>query len=146
VSNRRAFITLIGAAASWPRVARAQNPERMRRVVFLHALAGNDPEVRTRVAAFRQGLETLGWVENRNVQVEHRFSGGDFAQMQAHVTELVSSPPDLIVVSGSPLVAALKYATRTIPIVFSLVVDPVGQGFVASLAATSPASPTLTSP
>jgi putative tryptophan/tyrosine transport system substrate-binding protein len=133
--RRREFITLLGgAAAAWPLAARAQNPERMRRVVFLHALAGNDPEVRTRVAAFRQGLETLGWVENRNVQVEHRFSGGDFAQMQAHVTELVSSAPDLIVASSSSLVAALKQATSTIPIVFSLVIDPVGQGFVASLA------------
>ena len=79
--KRREFITLCGgAAASWPRVARAQNPERMRRVVFLHALAGNDPEVRTRVAAFRQELETLGWVENRDVQVEHRFPAATSAK------------------------------------------------------------------
>ena len=132
--KRREFILALGgAAAAWPLAARAQQAERMRRVVFLHALARNDPEVRTRVAAFRQGLETLGWVENRNVQVEHRFSGGDFAQMQAHATELVSSPPDLIVASGSPVVAALKRASRTIPIVFSAVIDPVGQGFIASL-------------
>jgi putative ABC transport system substrate-binding protein len=131
--KRRDFIMLVGGAAAWPVAAGAQQGERMRRVVFLHALARNDPEVRTRVAAFRQGLETLGWMENRNVQVEHRFSAGDFAQMQAHATELVSSAPDLIVASGSPVVAALKHASRTIPIVFSAVIDPVGQGFVASL-------------
>jgi putative tryptophan/tyrosine transport system substrate-binding protein len=132
--RRRQFITLLGGAAAWPLAAGAQQGGRVRRVVFLHALAENDPEVKARIAAFRQGLETLGWVENRNIQVEHRFSGGDVSRMQAHATELVNSAPDVIVASGSPVVAALKHATRTIPIVFSLVIDPVGQGFVASLA------------
>ena len=123
--TRREFITLIsGAAAVWPFAARAQQPERIRRVMFLHSSAENDPEVQARIAAFRQGLETLGWVENRNVQIEHRFSAGDFAQIQPHTAELVSSAPDLIVGSGIAVIAALKQATHSIPIVFNMVVDP----------------------
>ena len=79
--RRREFITMLGsAAAAWPRAARAQQPERKRRVVFLHSSAENDPEVQARIAAFRQALETLGWVENRNLQIEHRFSAGDFTK------------------------------------------------------------------
>src|ERR1700730_16463258 len=133
--GRREFIaTLASAAAARPLAARAQQPERMRRIVFLHPLAEDDPEVQTRIVAFRQGLETLGWTENRNIQITHRFSGGDFAQMQAYTAELVSSAPDLIVASSTPILAALKQATHTIPIVFSVVNDPVGQGLVASLA------------
>ena len=133
MSSRREFITLVGGAAAWPVAARAQRSARMRRVVFLHALAEHDPEVQARIAAFRQGLETLGCMENRNIQVEHRFAAGDFAQMQAYTAELVSSAPDLIVASSTPVLAALKQATRTIPIVFSVVNDPLGQGFIASL-------------
>lgn len=87
----------------------------------------------TRVIAFREGLEALGWIENRNIRVEHRYSGGDLVRIRAHATELVHSAPDLIVGSGTPITAALKEATSTIPIVFNLVNDPVGQGFVASL-------------
>jgi putative ABC transport system substrate-binding protein len=133
--KRRKFIVLLGGAAvAWPLAARAQHPEQTRRIVFLHALAENDPEVRARVEAFRQGLETLGWTENRNLQIEHRFSDGDLSRIQAYTAELVSSAPDLIVASSTPVVAALKQATRTIPIVFSVVNDPLGQGFVASLA------------
>jgi putative ABC transport system substrate-binding protein len=133
--NRREFIMLLGGAATaWPIAARAQHAERMRRIAFLHGLAEIDPEVKTRIAAFREGLETLGWTENRNIRVEHRFSGGDVAQIQAHVAELVNSPPDVIAASSTPVVAALKQATRTIPVVFSAVNDPAGQGFVASLA------------
>src|SRR5262245_36418204 len=83
--KRRQFITLIGgASAAWPLAARAQQRARMRRVVFLHALAEHDPEVQARIVAFRQGLETLGWIENRNVHAEHSYSAGDLAQMQAH--------------------------------------------------------------
>ena len=81
--KRREFITLLGgAAAAWPVAARAQQPERVRRIVFLHGLAENDPEAQARVAAFRQGLDTLGWSENRNIKIAHRFSSGDFAQIQ----------------------------------------------------------------
>jgi putative ABC transport system substrate-binding protein len=137
--RRREFITLLGGAAVapsllWPLAARAQQADRVRRIVFLHALAENDPEAPARVVAFRQGLEALGWVENRNIQIAHRFSGGDFDRMQAYTAELVRSTPDLIVASSSPVIAALKQATRTIPIVFSLVNDPLGQGFIANQA------------
>jgi len=132
--KRRVFITLLGGAAAWPLAARAQQGERMRRVAFLHPYTENDPEVLARVVAFRQGLEALGWTENRNIRIEHRYSGGDLGQIQAYATELARSAPDLIVGSGTPITAALKQAADAIPIVFSVVNDPVGQGFVASLA------------
>ena len=132
--GRREFITLLGGAAACPLTARAQQSERMRRIVFLHGIAEHDPEAKARVEAFRQGLEALGWVENRNIQIAHRYSGGDFLQIQTYTKELVDSSPDLIVASSSPVIAALKQATSTIPIVFSVVNDPLGQGFIASQA------------
>ncbi len=133
--RRREFITLIGvAAAAWPLTARAQRSGPMRRVAFLHGLAESDPEVQARIAAFREGLESLGWMDNRNIRVEHRFASGDIARIQQHVAELVNSPPDVIAATGTPVIAALKQATRSIPIVFSVVNDPAGQGFVANLA------------
>ena len=132
--RRREFITLVaGAAAAWPLRARAQEATGVRRVAFLHPYAENDPEVLARVIAFREGLTALGWTENRNIQIEHRYSSGDLGRIRASVTELVRSAPDLIVGSGTPITAALKQATSTIPIVFNVVNDPVGQGFVASL-------------
>jgi putative tryptophan/tyrosine transport system substrate-binding protein len=132
--RRREFIVALGsAAAAWPLAARAQHGERMRRVAFLHPYTENDPEVLARVVAFRQGLEALGWTENRNIRIEHRYSGGDLGQIQTYATELVRSAPDLIVGSGTPITAALQRATDTIPIVFNVVNDPVGQGFVATL-------------
>jgi putative ABC transport system substrate-binding protein len=132
--KRREFITLLGgAAAAWPLGARAQRAERVRRVAFLHPYDENDPEVRARVVAFRQALEALGWTENRNIRIEHRYSGGDLGQIQAYAKELVRAGPDLIVGSGTPITAALKQATDTIPIVFSVVNDPIGQGFVATM-------------
>jgi putative tryptophan/tyrosine transport system substrate-binding protein len=132
--RRREFIVALGsAAAAWPLAARAQQGERMRRVAFLHPYTENDPEVLARVVAFRQGLAALGWTENRNIRIEHRYSGGDLGQIQAYATELVRSAPDLIVGSGTPITAALQRATDTIPIVFNVVNDPVGQGFVATL-------------
>ena len=133
--GRREFIALLsGAASAWPLAARAQRSGPMRRVAFLHGLAESDPEVQARIAAFREGLESLGWMDNRNIQVEHRFAGGDIARIQQHVAELVNSPPDVIAATGTPVIAALKQATRSIPIVFSVVNDPAGQGFVANLA------------
>ena len=133
--KRREFITLLGgAAAAWPLAAGAQQTERVRRVAFLHGLPEGDPEARARVTAFRQELETLGWKEGRNIEIVHRFSGADVARIQAYVTELVSATPDLIVASSTPVITALKQATSTIPIVFALLNDPVGQGIVASLA------------
>jgi putative ABC transport system substrate-binding protein len=133
--RRRSFITLLGgAAAAWPIAARAQQGDRMRRVAFLHGLPEGDPEARARVTAFRQELETLGWKEGRNIEIVHRFSGADVARIQTYVTELVSAAPDLIVASSTPVITALKQATSTIPIIFALLNDPVGQGIVASLA------------
>src|SRR6516162_8053318 len=136
-TRRDVMSLMLGGAALWPLAARAQHGERVRRIVFFHSLAENDPEVQVRIAAFRQGLETLGWTENRNVQIEHRFSHGDLARIQAYTAEVVSSAPDLIVATSSPVLAALKQATHTIPIVFSVVNDPLGQGLVASLARPS---------
>ncbi len=132
--QRREFITLLGASTfAWPLAARAQQATGVRRVAFLHPYAENDAEVLARVIAFREGLESLGWTENRNIRIEHRYSGGDLARIRAYATELVHSAPGLIVGSGTPITAALKEATSTIPIVFNLVNDPVGQGFVGSL-------------
>jgi putative ABC transport system substrate-binding protein len=132
--QRREFITLLGASTfAWPLAARAQHATGMRRVAFLHPYAENDAEVLARVIAFREGLEALGWTENRNVRIENRYSGGDLGRIRAYATELVHSAPHLIVGSGTPITAALKEATSTIPIIFNLVNDPVGQGFVASL-------------
>ena len=132
--KRREFIGVIGGAAvAWPLAVRAQQGERMRRVAFLHAYAENDPEVLARIVAFRQALERLGWTENRNIRVEHRYAGGDLGRIQADTAEVVRSAPDVIAASSTPIVAALKQATDTIPIVFSVVNDPVGQGFVATL-------------
>src|SRR5919197_6358575 len=114
--KRRQFITLLGgAAAALPLAARAQQVDRMRRVAFLHPYTENDPEVLARVVAFRQGLEALGWTENRNIRIEHRYSGGDLARMRAYAMELARSAPDLIVGSGTPITAALKEASGTIP-------------------------------
>jgi putative tryptophan/tyrosine transport system substrate-binding protein len=132
--KRREFITLLaGSSFTWPLAVRAQQARGMRRVAFLHPYDENDTEVLARVIAFREGLDALGWTENRNIQIAHRYSGGDLGRIRAYATELVHSAPDLIVGSGTPITAALKQATSTIPIVFNLVNDPVGQGFVASL-------------
>src|SRR5258707_7938645 len=130
--RRREFIAGRGGAAAWQLAALAQQPDRVRRVGCLHALAGNDPEARARAAVLREGLAQLGWTE-RNVRIEERFAEGDSDQMQAYAAELVGSAPDVIVVNSTPALAALKQATRTTPIVFSIVSDPAGQGFVASL-------------
>src|SRR5262245_38627337 len=134
MSSRRNFITLLGGTAAWPLAAQTQQAERVRRIAFLHGLPEGDAEARARVTIFRQELETLGWKQGRNIEIVHRFAGGDVARIQAYVTELVSAAPDLIVASSTPVITALKQATSTIPIVFALLNDPVGQGIVASLA------------
>jgi putative ABC transport system substrate-binding protein len=132
--RRRDFIALVCAAAVRPLAARAQPSGRLPRIVFLHGLAEDDPEVQARIAAFRGGLQALGWLENRNIRVDHRFSAGDAARIESEVAALMSAPPDVIVASSTPVLAALKRATSTIPIVFSVVNDPVGQGLIASWA------------
>ncbi len=130
--RRREFIAGLGGAAAWQLAARAPQPHRGRRGGCLHPLAGNDPVAQARVAVLREGLAQLGWTE-RNVRIEQRFAKGDSDQMQAYAAELVGSAPDVIVANSTPALAALKQATRAIPIVFSIVSDPAGQGFIASL-------------
>jgi putative tryptophan/tyrosine transport system substrate-binding protein len=134
--KRREFMTLLGGAVvAWPLAARAQQNDRIKRIgVLLGATTEHDPESEARLAAFRHGLEELGWADGRNIRIEYRFAGGDADRIRTYVTELVKSAPDLIVANSSPVIAELKRATGTIPIVFAVVTDPVSQGLVASLA------------
>jgi putative tryptophan/tyrosine transport system substrate-binding protein len=133
--RRRQFITLLGnAVAAWPLVARAQQGERMRRVGALLTLAADDPETTAGSAAFRQGLLQAGWAEGRNVQVEYRWSEGDVDRIRKYAAELVALAPDVIFALGTANVGWLLQATRTVPIVFAYTADPVGAGFVESLA------------
>jgi putative tryptophan/tyrosine transport system substrate-binding protein len=132
--KRREFITLLGAAAAWPFAARAQQQERMRRIGALVGLAEDDPEMKARLAGFRQGLEKRGWSEGRNVSIDTRFTPDSSAnRLQVLARELIALQPDVILAQTTPIVAALQRETRTIPIVFSNIADPVGSGFVASL-------------
>jgi putative tryptophan/tyrosine transport system substrate-binding protein len=133
--RRRTFLIAFGSAAvTVPLVARAQQPERVRRVGVLMPWPENQPNTRARVMAFAQALARLGWVEGRNVRIDYRFAAGDRGLFKTYATELVSLSPDAILASTPPAVAALRQQTRTIPIVFVLVVDPVGMGLVQSLA------------
>jgi ABC-type uncharacterized transport system substrate-binding protein len=134
--RRRDFITLLGgAAASWPLAARAQQGERVRRIGVLVASAANDSENQARMAAFLQGLVQLGWSDGRNVRIDIRWATTNADDLRRHAAELAALAPDVLVAaSGTSTVAPLLQATRTIPIVFVVVVDPVGAGFVASLA------------
>jgi putative tryptophan/tyrosine transport system substrate-binding protein len=132
--RRREFISLIGGAvAAWPLAARAQQGERMRRIGVLVGLFEDDPDTKVRLAGFQQGLERLGWSEGRNVHIDYRFAPAG-ARAQVLAKELVSLQPDVIVSQASPATGALQRETRTIPIVFVGVADPIGSGFVASLA------------
>jgi putative ABC transport system substrate-binding protein len=133
--RRREFITLLGGAGAWPLAARAQQNERMRRIGVLMAATADDPEYQPRVKAFQQGLALLGWTEGRNVRVDTRWAGTDADDIRKHAVELAALAPDVILAgSGTTTVAPLLQATRTVPIVFVVVIDPVGAGFVASLA------------
>jgi putative tryptophan/tyrosine transport system substrate-binding protein len=132
--KRRELIKfIVGAAAARPFYGRAQS-DRMRRIGVLLPVAEDDPEGRARVAALVQALDHLGWVENRNLRLDMRWAEGDASRISKYATELVSLAPDLLVGTGSPIVAALRQATPTIPIVFAMVSDPVGDGLVESLA------------
>jgi ABC-type uncharacterized transport system substrate-binding protein len=133
--RRREFITLLGsAAAAWPRAARAQQPDRMRRIGVLISLAADDPQGQARLAAFVEGLQQLGWTDGRNVRIDARWSAGDADRGRRYAAELVALTPDVILASGGTVVGTLLQATHTVPIVFTLTPDPVGAGFVASLA------------
>ena len=132
--RRREFITLIGGAAAWPLAARGQQGERVRRIGVLMSLAADDPEDQARLAAFLQGLQEFGWAVGRNIRIETRWSRGNAADARKYAAELVALAPDAILTTGGAGVEPLLQATRTLPIVFVTVPDPVGAGFVDSLA------------
>jgi putative ABC transport system substrate-binding protein len=131
--KRREFITLIGGAVAWPFVVRAQQGERMRRIGVLMGIAEGDPSGVAGLAAFKTGLQGLGWIEGRNIRIDYRWAAADVDRMQALAKEMVSLQPDVIVGQTTQVVAALQRETKTIPIVFVIVSDPVGSGFVVSL-------------
>jgi len=133
--RRRKFITLLGGAAvAWPLAARAQQPERMRRIGVLMNRVADDPEAQARLKAFVQGLQQSGWAEGRNARVELRWTAGVAANLHRYAAELAALMPDVILADGAVSVSALQGATRTVPIVFVAVPDPVGAGFVKSMA------------
>jgi putative ABC transport system substrate-binding protein len=132
--RRREFITLVGgAAATWPLFARAQQAERMRRIGVLMGFAENDSRSHAHMAAFRDGLQKLGWTESRNIRIDTRWAAFDAESRQRFAKELITLRPDLILSHSTPTTAELLLQTRTIPIIFATVTDPVGSGFVASL-------------
>ena len=132
--RRREFITFLGgAAAAWPVVARAQQPERIRRIGMLTGIAGEDAQTKVRVAAFLQELKKFGWTEGRNLRIDLRGGAGNLAATRKYAKELVALAPDVILASGATPMALLLEATHTIPIVFTIVVDPMGAGFIEKL-------------
>jgi putative tryptophan/tyrosine transport system substrate-binding protein len=133
--RRREFLTVLGSATlAWPLVARAQQAERMRRIGVLMAQAADDAEGQARLAAFLQGLQELGWTVGRNVRIDYRWGAGDTNRIHRYAAELIALAPDVILATATATVGPLQQATRTVPIVFVQVIDPVGAGFVASLA------------
>ncbi len=131
--RRREFITLVSGAAAWPFAARAQQGERMRRIGVLIPNAEDDPDAQARHAAFLQGLQQLGWIDGRNVRIDTRWSAGNAADTRKYAAELVALAPDVILAVGSAGAGPLLQATRSVPVIFAIVPDPVGSGFVASL-------------
>ena len=131
--RRRDFITLVGGVAAWPLAARAQQPARMRRIGVLSAFAESDFEAHGNVTAFRQALEKLGWTDGGNVRIDYRWGSADAGRIRAYAIELVDLKPDVILVSTALVLQSLQQLTRTVPIVFTQISDPVGSGFVASL-------------
>jgi len=134
MSNRREFMALLGGAAACPLTARAQQGERVRRVAMLVGQAEADPDMQARLDAFRQALQGLGWIEGRNVHIDYRFADGHEDRFQPLAKELVALKPELIFAQSTPAAAAVQRESRTLPIVFVNVSDPIGSGFVASLA------------
>ena len=123
-----------GAAAAWPLAARAQQGERVRRIGVLMGLVASDPEAQSRVAAFEHGLRELGWVKGRNLWIEYRWAGGGENVLRNHASELIAMAPDLILANSTPVTAALREQSWIVPIVFTQVTDPVGEGLVPNLA------------
>src|SRR5499426_3392244 len=131
IGRRKFLATLGGAAAAWPLATRAQKADRVRRIGVLMGVA-NDAEGEARVAAFRQGLQQLGWVEGSNILIEYRWGGGDPARLETQAAEVAAMMPDVILAGGTAALVPMQQATRSIPIVFVGSADPVGRGFVAS--------------
>jgi putative tryptophan/tyrosine transport system substrate-binding protein len=131
--KRREFIAGLGSASAWPVVARAQQGDRVRRIVVLMPADENDPEQKRRLSAFTQALGDLGWTDGRNVRMDPRWAGGDNNRTRALAHELVGLQPDIILAGSAPASAALRRETRTIPIVFANVSDPVASGIVPRL-------------
>jgi putative ABC transport system substrate-binding protein len=131
--RRREIITLLGGAAAWPVAARAQQPERMRRIGVLMSIAADNPVAPSRIAAFAQGLQAHGWTVGSNVRIDYRWATGN-ADRVRYAAELVALAPDVILATAGSIVGALQQASSTVPIVFVTTIDPVGSGFVASLA------------
>jgi putative tryptophan/tyrosine transport system substrate-binding protein len=131
--KRREFISLLGGAAAWPLAVRAQQTERVRRIGVLMVYAESDSDAQGRVAAFRDGLQMLGWAEGRNIKIDTRWAAADIELMKRFAKELVGLQLDLILTSSTPAAGVMLQQTRTIPIIFVLVADPVGSGYVASL-------------
>jgi putative ABC transport system substrate-binding protein len=134
IGRRELLAALSGAAVAWPLATRAQQGERVRRIGVLMPYAAGDLEIKSRLTAFRQALERLGWSEDRNVQIDYRFASGSSDRYLPLAKELLALQPDLIVAVTTPVAATLQRETRAIPIVFTSVSDPIGGGFVASLA------------
>jgi ABC-type uncharacterized transport system substrate-binding protein len=133
--KRRAFISLLGGAAvAWPITARAQQSDQMRRIAVLMNNAEDDPEGQARVAAFRQGLQALGWTEGKNLRIDWHWTASDVGRIRSDIRELAAHPPDIIVANGRPILSEAVQVIHSIPIVFVLVNDPVGEGFISSLA------------
>jgi putative ABC transport system substrate-binding protein len=132
--RRREFITLLGGAVAWPLATRAQQPDQARRIGILMLVGETDPQAQAELAAFTTELHRLGWTKGQNVRIDYRWADGEVSRLQTLAAQLVELRPDLLVAQGSAVLAALKQATRTLPIVFADVTDPVGQGFVESLA------------
>jgi putative ABC transport system substrate-binding protein len=133
--KRREFVTLVGgAAAAWPLAARAQQPERMRRIGALVPIPADDAETKARIGAFQQGLHQLGWAVGSNLRIEYRWGRGGISEIRRNAGELVALAPEVILASGSAAVGPLLETTRSLPVVFVIVPDPVGAGFVSSLA------------
>jgi putative tryptophan/tyrosine transport system substrate-binding protein len=133
--RRREFISLLGGAVSaWPLAARAQQNEQVRRIGVLMPFIAGDPEAQVRSTVFAQTLQQLGWTVGRNLQIDYRFAGGEADRVRQYAVELVELAPEVIMTVGSITVAPMQQATRTIPIVFTNVADPVGAGIVQSLA------------
>ena len=132
--RRREFITLVGGVATWPLAARAQQIERMRRIGVLVNLAADDPMGQARIAAFVQGLQAAGWSDGRNVRIDTRWAAADPGNFRKYAAELIALGPDVVLASTTAAVAQLQQASRTVPIVFISVIDPVGSGLITSIA------------